>query len=102
MAHATWTADSQFFVAGVDASGGHQPWAHPIWVYSRVANEFLELAKFGATAVADFTLGSPDILQVKILECKDRGGVSSPHAAAIRLHELVITRRLPASLCDAR
>lgn len=28
--HAEWTADSQFFVVGTVASGGHQPWARPI------------------------------------------------------------------------
>jgi hypothetical protein len=29
---AAWPPDSQFFIASIDATGGHQPWARPLWV----------------------------------------------------------------------
>jgi len=71
--HGAWTANSQFFVAGLESTGGHQPWAHPIWVYSRAANHVVELWKVGITVVADFQLRSPDLLQTRMLAARPNG-----------------------------
>src|SRR5271157_3631376 len=38
IAEAAWTSNSQFFVASTKATGGHQPWSRPLWVYSRAKN----------------------------------------------------------------
>jgi hypothetical protein len=64
--HGAWTADSQFFVAGLESSGGHQPWAHPIWVYARASNSVVELRAIGLTVIADFQLRPPDILETRV------------------------------------
>lgn len=68
--HAAWTADSQFFVVSTEALGGHQPWARPIWFYSRGRDQVFELSKWGVVAVADFVLQRPDMIQVKVLHCE--------------------------------
>jgi hypothetical protein len=64
--HAAWTADSQFFVASTEASGGHQPWARPIWVYSRATNAIVDLSKLGVAATVDFQLRPPDIIAATV------------------------------------
>jgi hypothetical protein len=103
IAHAAWTPDSQFFVAGTENSAGHQPWAHPIWIYSRAKNEILDLSALGATAVADFTLKSPDVLQTKVLDCKrSKTTPLSSRPLAIDLHDLIATGRLPNPPCPAQ
>jgi hypothetical protein len=56
VAHAAWTPDSQFFVASTVDESVKQPWAHPIWVYSRAGNRIFALWNFGAIALADFSL----------------------------------------------
>jgi hypothetical protein len=97
--HAAWTPDSQFFVASTMASGGHQPWGWPIWVYSRAKNQTFELTTMGATAVADFTLKPPDVIQVRILDC-ERGGPDLPsRSLTISLHEVAAIGRLAAAPC---
>ncbi|MEA3160241.1 MAG: hypothetical protein QOD95_1789 [Gammaproteobacteria bacterium] len=68
--HAAWTSDSQFFVASTAASGGHQPWARPMWVYSRRQNRVYELSEFDVVATTSFTLRPPDILQVTAIGCE--------------------------------
>ena len=73
--HAAWTADSRFFVAGLESSGGHQPWAHPIWIYSRAANRVFELARLGMAPVSDFQLRPPDILEVQVPKGSGNGAV---------------------------
>jgi hypothetical protein len=101
--HAAWTPDSQFFIAGTENSSGHQPWAHPIWVYARAKNEILDLSAFGATAVADFTLQSPDVLQFKALDCKrTQTDALSSRPLVINLHDLTATGRLPNPPCPAQ
>jgi len=40
---AAWTADSRFFVYIVGSSGGHSPWHHPIFFYSRKRHRFYSL-----------------------------------------------------------
>ena len=87
LVHAAWTSDSQFFVAGTEATGGHQPWARPIWVYSRAANQIFDLGTLGATAISDFTLTPPDVLQTRGLDCK------GPLIISVR--QLMATRRAP-------
>ena len=103
LAQAAWTPDSQFFIAGTQNSDGHQPWSHPIWIYSRTKNTILNLSALGATAIADFTLKSPDLLQVEALDCKgaNTGAVPS-RPLAMHLHDLIATGRLPDPPCPAR
>jgi hypothetical protein len=100
--HAEWTADSQFFVASTEAAGGHQPWAHPIWVYSRAKNRIFDLGKMGATAVADFTLKPPDVIEMSVLDCKNARGDLQPRPWIVSLHQLVSAERLPTAPCPAR
>jgi len=100
--HAAWTADSQFFIAGTQDSEGHQPWAHPIWIYSRTKNQILDLSTLGATAIADFTLKSPGVLQFKALDCKrSKTAALSSRTLAIDLHHLIATGGLPDPPCPA-
>jgi hypothetical protein len=100
--HAAWTPDSQFFVASTESSAGHQPWAHPIWIYSRAKNQIMELSTLGATAVAGFTLKSPDILETKVLDCKrGKPGNLTSRALTINLHDLASNGRLPDPPCPA-
>ena len=49
--HAAWTPDAQFFVISTEATGGHQPWARPIWIYARSTNKFFDLSALGVVAV---------------------------------------------------
>ena len=62
--HSGWTADSQWFVASTESSGGHQPWARPLWAYSRARNQVFELDRFGVVAVDAFRLAPPDTVRV--------------------------------------
>lgn len=101
--HAAWTSDSQFFVASTESSEGHQPWARPIWIYSRAKNQILELAPLGAIAVAGFTLESPDVLQTKVLDCQHgKPGDLTSRTLRISLHRLVAEGRLPDPPCPAQ
>src|SRR5260221_727504 len=94
---AAWTSDSQFFVASTSASGGHQPWARPMWVYSRAKNRVFELSRFGITATTDFKLNPPDIVLTTALGCDSE---NTPRTIAFSLHRLVSTRRIPAAPCS--
>lgn len=96
--HAAWTADSQFFVASTSASGGHQPWARPIWFYSRSKNRIFELSKVGAAAISNFTLKAPDIVETAIA-CPGKG---ESRSIAISLHRVESTGRLPVAPCAGR
>ncbi len=96
--HAAWTADSQFIVVSTSASGGHQPWARPIWFYSRRKNRIFELSKLGAAAASDFTLKPPDIVETATT-CFD-GGKS--RRIIIRLRSVESTGRLPFAPCVGR
>lgn len=51
---AAWTADGRFFVYITGSSGGHSPWHHPIFFYSRQRHRFYSLDHFLGT------LGSGD------------------------------------------
>lgn len=94
--HAAWTADSQFFVASIVASGGHQPWARPLRVYSRARNRVLELSALGVNATGDFTLRPPDIVETTVL-CPNRD-----QPVKFGLHRLVLAGRLQTDPCNAR
>ena len=94
---AAWTSDSQFFVASTSASGGHQPWARPLWVYSRAKNRVFELSRFGITATTDFKLKPPDIVLTTAPGCDSE---NTPRTIAFSLHRLVSTRRIPAAPCS--
>ena len=93
---AAWTSDSQFFVASTSASGGHQPWARPLWVYSRLKNQIVELSRFGITATTDFMLKPPDIVRTTVLGCNAE---NTPRTLTFSLHRLVSTGRVPAAPC---
>lgn len=81
----------------------HQPCARPIWIYSRGKNQILELSTLGATAVADFTLKSPDVLQVSALDCEQaKKGEPASRTTVISLHDLGTNGRLPNPPCPAR
>ena len=97
--HAAWTADSQFFVAGTESTGGHQPWARPIWVYSRAKNRVFGLGEMGAVSVDDFTLKLPDVVEMKVLDCRN---LDKPWSLIVRLHQVVSTERVPNAPCPAR
>jgi hypothetical protein len=96
--HAAWTSDSQFFVASTAASGGRQPWARPLWVYSRTSNRVIELWKLGMVATGDFTLKPPDIVETTI-HCPNE---NRDRPYAVSLHSLLSAGRLPASPSPAR
>jgi hypothetical protein len=101
--HAAWTADSQFFVAGTESTGGHQPWARPIWVYSRAKNRVFELGEMGAVSVDDFTLKPPDVIEMKVLDCENVvGGDPQTRSLSVSLHQVVSTERVPNAPCPAR
>ena len=102
VSRAVWTPDSQFFVVGTEASGGHQPWARPIWVYSRVRNRVFELEKMGATPVGDFKLDPPDVIHVDVPDCGAGRGDLQPRRLVFSLHELVAAGRLPNAPCPAK
>ena len=100
---AVWTADSQFFVAGTESIGGHQPWARPIWVYSRAKNRVFDLGEMGAVSVAGFTLKPPDVIEMKILDSENViGGDPQTRSLFVSLHQLVSTERVPNAPCTAR
>jgi hypothetical protein len=93
---AAWTSDSQFFVASTSATGGQQPWARPLWVYSRARNQVFELSRLGITATNDFTLKPPDIVRTTVLGCDAE---NIPRNIAFSLHQLVSTDGVPAAPC---
>jgi hypothetical protein len=102
VAHAAWTSDSQFFIAGTESPDGHQPWARPIRIYSRAKNRILDLSALGATAIADFTLKAPDMLQTQVLDCKGSKSRAMPsRPLTIHLNDLIATGRLPDPPCPA-
>lgn len=78
-----WTPDSNFFVAGLASSGGHQPWAHPVWIYSRAANRVVELWSVGITPTEPYRLRSPDILVTR----------AGARRISVSLGELLCARR---------
>jgi len=43
VANAGWTKDSRFFVYLTTQSGGHSPWHHPVFLYSRKKHRFYSL-----------------------------------------------------------
>lgn len=96
---AAWTSDSQFFVATTESNGGHQPWARPLWVYSRSKNHIFELWKFGVSATGIFTLKTPDITEVPILGC---AGGGQSRILVFSLHRFLLTGRLPIAPCPGR
>jgi hypothetical protein len=104
---AAWTSDSQFFIASLQSTGGHQPWAYPLSIYSRSKNRVFELSKFGATAIDVFTLKAGDIIKVPILGCsgletKPDGTVVNQPTLVFDPHRFVSSGRLPVPQCPGR
>jgi hypothetical protein len=64
---AGWTPDSQWFVASTVSSGGHQPWARPLWAYSRARNEVFDLDRSGIVAVDTFRVSAPDRVRTTVV-----------------------------------
>jgi hypothetical protein len=54
--HAEWTSNSLFFVFNADSSGGHQPWRHATYFYSRSENRFYSLDDYIGPVTSDFIL----------------------------------------------
>jgi hypothetical protein len=100
--HAEWTADSRFFVAGTEASGGHQPWSHPIWVYSRAKNKVFNLTRLGIMTVGDYILKPPDAIEIKISPCENDAKASQPRRVTVTLHLLVSGNPSPVAPCPHR
>jgi hypothetical protein len=97
--HAAWTPDSAFFVASTESSGGHQPWARPLWVYSRAKNRIMELSRFGVVTTGDFTIAAPDIVKTVVIACD---GGASHRDLVFSLHRFLSTERLPIAPCPGR
>jgi hypothetical protein len=98
---AAWTPDSQFFIASTEGTGGHQPWARPLWMYSRSNNRVFELWKFGATATDVFTLQPEGTIQVQILGC-GQGNDNPEHTLVFNPHRFLTTGHLPSPACPNR
>ena len=63
---ANWTQDSRFFVYTTEESGGHQPWRHPIFFYSRKRHRFFSLDdEIDGTITETFKLLPPSTLVVQ-------------------------------------
>jgi hypothetical protein len=90
--HGAWTPDSQFFVAGLESTGAHPDWAHPLWVYSRASNHVVVLSAIGITVVAKFQLRSPDILVTRVLSAGPSGRRSG-QPFSMSLHTLLTKDR---------
>lgn len=96
---AEWTANSQFFVVSAQAADGHQPWAYPIWVYSRAKNRVFDLTKMGFIATADFTLKPPDVIETALLRCESAKEKLQPLPWIVSLRRLVSDESPPAAPC---
>jgi hypothetical protein len=89
---AAWTADSLFLVVSTEASGGHQPWSRPIWVYSTAKNRIFELWRLGLVVTGEFTLEAPDRVEAPIIGC---GGLqANGRVLAFSLSRMVSTRTI--------
>ena len=62
VAKAQWTPNSQFFIFSMGSSGGHQPWHHPIYFYSRTENRFYCLDDYVGPITSAFTLTKPNVI----------------------------------------
>ena len=65
--HAAWTPDSLFFVFNTFSSGGHQPWRHPVYFYSRRDNRLGRLDDYIGPIVGDFELRPPGFIKTRKL-----------------------------------
>ncbi len=99
--HAAWTADSQFLVMGTTATDGHQPWARPIWVYSRGRNRVFDLGHMGAVAVSDFSVKEIDKISVKVLNCAHNENGTGSRVLMIDLAKLMSAEQIADAPCLA-
>ena len=60
---AEWTANSQFFVFGMQSSGGQQPWHVFTFVYSTKINKLISIDKTIGTVTSKFKLFPPDSIK---------------------------------------
>jgi hypothetical protein len=70
--------------------GGHQPWSHPIWIYSRETPEknwTLYLEAKGIVVTSGFTLEKPDVIHMTILDPCAKNGASK--ALDLKISDLV-------------
>jgi len=92
MVKAAWTPDSRYFLASTDATGGHQPWARPLWIYSRSKNHVYKVRE----AVSGvFTLKPPDIVRIPVIACDD----GPDRILIFSIRRFVATGRLPIKPC---
>jgi len=98
---AAWTPDSQFFIASTAGTGGHQPWARPLWMYSRSKNRVFELWKFGAAATDVFTLLPEGRVQVRVLGCGS-GNDNTERTLVFKPDTFLASGHLPSPACPTR
>jgi hypothetical protein len=60
---AEWTANSKFFVFGMNSSGGHQPWHFFTFAYSVSVNKLISIDKTVEPVTSRFKLFPPDSLE---------------------------------------
>lgn len=63
-----WTPDSQFLVWSGVTAGGHQPWHHPVYAWSRTTGRVLVLEEYlpGPVDAPGLKLASPSKLTVSV------------------------------------
>lgn len=83
--HAAWTPDSRFFVFSTSSSGGHSPWHHWTFVWSRRDNNIHNLDDaYSPTMTEDFRLKSPNILTTRFQDQKEEGRVFTVRLSQVR------------------
>lgn len=95
MVKAAWTPDSRYFLASTDATGGHQPWANPLWIYSRSKNHVFEVRE---AVCGVFTLKPPDIVRIPVVACDD----GPDRILIFSIRRFVATGRLPIKPCPGQ
>jgi len=96
--NAAWTKNSAFFVYSAEQSGGHQPWAHPTFLFSRKKKHFYSLDEvLKAPISGPFQLKSRQTLVTEVLHdgttrrgivVKDKGDGSGAQILTIKLDQV--------------
>jgi hypothetical protein len=88
--HAEWTANSLFFVFNADSSGGHQPWRHATYFYSRSQNRFYSLDNYIGPVTSDFTIEGRNVLKTSRFNLQTK---NEKEPVRINLDRLMARRR---------
>ena len=86
LVQAGWTADSKFFVWGMEITGGHSPWHCPTYFFDRKLKKIRSLDDFvGAITTEGFTLKAPDLVSGRRLAGENLGSAPfSVHLSRLR------------------